>query len=198
MFSAIQRRLSYANVAATLALVFSMSGSALAAKRYLLNSTKQINPKVLKKLKGKEGHSGKEGPAGPGGKEGPQGAQGPAGATGAIGPSDVYQISSNASGTTTKTLKLEVPAGDYAIVAKALGYNPTSKVAETECLINPSEGVANTSAQTLQPSAVTTYSNPATDQFSVPSTITYACYENETGVQYYNMIIVATKVGAIG
>jgi hypothetical protein len=45
--NSIRRRLSYANVVATLALVFAMSGGALAASHYLVNSTKQINPKVL-------------------------------------------------------------------------------------------------------------------------------------------------------
>ena len=48
----MRRHLNYANVIATLALVFAMSGGALAANHYLINSTKQINPKVLKKLKG--------------------------------------------------------------------------------------------------------------------------------------------------
>ena len=37
---------------ATLALVFAMSGSAIAASHYLVNSTKQISPKVLRKLAG--------------------------------------------------------------------------------------------------------------------------------------------------
>ncbi len=60
----MRRRLSYANVTATLALVFAMSGGALAANHYLINSTKQINPKVLKKLKGNAGAPGKEGPSG--------------------------------------------------------------------------------------------------------------------------------------
>jgi hypothetical protein len=46
----MRRHLTYANVAATLALVFSMSGGALAAKHYLIDSTKQISPKVLKSL----------------------------------------------------------------------------------------------------------------------------------------------------
>jgi hypothetical protein len=46
----LRRHLSYANVTATLALVFAMSGGALAAKHYLLTSTKQISPKVLKQL----------------------------------------------------------------------------------------------------------------------------------------------------
>src|SRR2546423_2528302 len=83
----LRGRLNYANVAATLALFFAMTGGALAARHYLINSTKQINPKVLKKLRGrtgrtgatgKEGPFGKEGPAGPLGKEGPAGKRGAA------------------------------------------------------------------------------------------------------------------------
>ena len=54
----MRKHLTYANVAATLALVFAMSGGALAAKHYLINSTKQINPKVLKKLRGAKGTTG--------------------------------------------------------------------------------------------------------------------------------------------
>ena len=84
----MRRRLSYANVTATLALVFAMSGGALAANHYLINSTKQINPKVLKSLKGSTGKAGANGAngangatgaTGPGGPAGPQGSQGPAG-----------------------------------------------------------------------------------------------------------------------
>ncbi len=48
--NALRRHLSYANVTATLALVFAMSGGALAAKHYLLNSTGQVNPRVLHSL----------------------------------------------------------------------------------------------------------------------------------------------------
>src|ERR1700712_1050053 len=44
----MRRHLSYANVTATLALVFAMSGGALAAKHYLVTKTNQISPKVLK------------------------------------------------------------------------------------------------------------------------------------------------------
>jgi hypothetical protein len=77
----IRRHLSYANVVATLALVFAMSGGALAAKHYLINSTKQINPKVLKKLAG----TGKTGPAGATGAAGAVGSTGPQGKEGAQG-----------------------------------------------------------------------------------------------------------------
>jgi len=75
-------KLSYANVAATLALVFSMTGGAMAAHHYLITSTKQISPKVVKALKGKTGPAGpqgipgKEGAVGKEGKEGKEGKQG--------------------------------------------------------------------------------------------------------------------------
>jgi hypothetical protein len=47
----MRRHFSYANVVATLALMFAMSGGALAATHYLLNSVSQINPRVLAKLR---------------------------------------------------------------------------------------------------------------------------------------------------
>jgi hypothetical protein len=49
-FTRRRMRLSYANVVATLAFVLAMSGGALAATHYLITSTKQISPRVLKKL----------------------------------------------------------------------------------------------------------------------------------------------------
>lgn len=88
----MRRPITYANVAATLALVFSMTGGAIAASRYLVNSTKQISPKVLEKLRGHNGRSGAKGatgpigPAGPTGKEGPQGSAGAQGKEGPQGP----------------------------------------------------------------------------------------------------------------
>ena len=53
MFSKIRKRFSYTNVVLTIALVFAMSGGAYAAKKYLITSTSQISPKVLKSLQGK-------------------------------------------------------------------------------------------------------------------------------------------------
>jgi Collagen triple helix repeat (20 copies) len=85
----VRKRITYANVAATLALVFAMSGGAFAAKHYLLSSTKQISPKVLKALKGKTGKTGATGPAGPAGltgKEGLSGKEGKEGKEGKQGP----------------------------------------------------------------------------------------------------------------
>ena len=76
--------MTYANVVATLALLFAMSGGALAAKHYLITSSSQISPKVLRELK-KAGARGATGPAGAPGPAGPAGAAGAPGATGAQG-----------------------------------------------------------------------------------------------------------------
>ncbi len=86
--------MTYANVVATLALVFAMAGGAAAASHYLITSSKQISPKVLKELKkpgatgatGPAGAHGETGPAGPAGANGTNGAPGTEGKQGAQGP----------------------------------------------------------------------------------------------------------------
>jgi hypothetical protein len=64
---------------ATVALFFSIVGTGLAASKYLITSTSQIKPSVLKSLRGDRG------PAGAPGAQGLQGLQGAAGAAGAAG-----------------------------------------------------------------------------------------------------------------
>jgi hypothetical protein len=89
MLSAIRKRVTYGNVAMTVALVFAMSSGAFAAGKFLITSTKQIKPSVLAQLKGKTGPAGAtgaQGPAGPLGPAGPAGAAGTPGAKGETGP----------------------------------------------------------------------------------------------------------------
>jgi hypothetical protein len=94
---------SPALVLAIVALVLALTGSAVAAKRYLITNTKQISPAVLKQLAklsatqaaqgpagasgatGAAGAAGKEGAAGAAGAEGAAGKEGAAGATGSPG-----------------------------------------------------------------------------------------------------------------
>jgi hypothetical protein len=85
MFKRIRSRFTYTNVAVTFALFFAISGGAMAAGHYLITSTKQISPKVLKALKGAAGPSGAAGVAGAAGAQGPAGPSGAKGETGAAG-----------------------------------------------------------------------------------------------------------------
>jgi hypothetical protein len=107
----LRRHLNYANVVATLALLFAMSGGALAANHYLINSTKQINPKVRKALKG---NAGKKGPTGPQGANGGAGSRGSTGPTGAAGLSALAVLPSG-----------QTESGDYGTEA------PGAKAGET-------------------------------------------------------------------
>jgi hypothetical protein len=104
------RKPSPTGMVAVLALFFALAGTAIATSRYLITSTSQIKPSVLKKLKGDAGEAGKNGAVGPQGaqgkeglqgkegsqgkeglqgKEGPQGNEGPKGQAGSEGPAGV-------------------------------------------------------------------------------------------------------------
>jgi len=73
------RRPSPAVIIAGLALFCSLGGTAIAAHHYLITSTKQISPAVLRNLKGRAGTNGAAGPKGEPGPAGPTGAAGPQG-----------------------------------------------------------------------------------------------------------------------
>ena len=83
------RRMSYANVVATFALLLAIGGgTAWAAHRYTITSTNQIAPSVLKKLhgaKGKRGTAGVNGTRGTAGTDGANGTSGTAGTNGTNG-----------------------------------------------------------------------------------------------------------------
>ena len=85
MLAGIRKRLNYTNVLMTLALVFAMSGGAYAAGRYVITSTKQIKPSVLKQLQGKAGAPGATGAQGAKGETGPAGTVGSPGKEGSPG-----------------------------------------------------------------------------------------------------------------
>jgi hypothetical protein len=129
----MRRHITYANVAATLALVFAMSGGAMAANHYLISSTKQISPKVMHTLKGTTGPAGIQGPTG---REGPTGSAGKEGPTGAPGKTDEPNSTLASGQTETGSWSAddsEDPA--YAVISFP---HPLSKPAVTH-LINPGE-----------------------------------------------------------
>jgi hypothetical protein len=113
----MRRRPSVTTVVACLALFFALGGSALAASKYLITSTSQIKPSVLKSLQGKRG------PAGTPGAPGAAGAAGAAGAEGALDTTDVTvvdgpatSIAPDSTGSSTATCAAgdAVLSGGYA------------------------------------------------------------------------------------
>jgi Collagen triple helix repeat (20 copies) len=105
---------TYANIA-TLAVVVTTSGGTLAATHYLITSTSQISPKVLKALKGKTGPAGETGPQG---EAGSTGSTGEAGETGKEGP-EGKEGSPWTAGGTLPSGKTET--GTWAFVSHAEG-----------------------------------------------------------------------------
>ncbi len=85
------RKPSLGTVIAAAAIFFALGGSAMAARHYLITSTSQIKPSVLKALQGAAGSVGPTGPVGPSGSVGPQG---PVGAVGPQGPASPTNLSS--------------------------------------------------------------------------------------------------------
>jgi hypothetical protein len=97
MLSRLRARLTYANVAATLALFVALGGSSYAALNLPPNSvgSEQVKPGSLRasdfkasersRLRGPRGKVGKTGPAGPRGATGARGAIGARGSTGTRG-----------------------------------------------------------------------------------------------------------------
>lgn len=126
MFSSIRKRFTYANVTMTFALVFAMTGGAYAAKHYLITSTKQISPKVLKALSGKPGPAGATGVLGATGPAGPAGASGKDGAPGTPGkdgvPGEKGEKGEKGETGFTETLpKGKTLKGDWTIEADLVG-----------------------------------------------------------------------------
>lgn len=82
MLSLLRNRFGIPGVIAVAALVFAMVGGAYAAKKYVITSTSQIKPSVLKSLKGAAGPAGTAGTPGAAGANGTNGSNGTAGTNG--------------------------------------------------------------------------------------------------------------------
>jgi hypothetical protein len=122
---------SPALVISILALVVALSGTAIAAKRYLITNTKQISPAALKQLtklaatQVKQGPAGAPGAAGAAGATGAAGAAGPSGERGAPGPGAVvYWAVVNPEGTLARhgnsaTAAERIEVGSYVVKFEA-------------------------------------------------------------------------------
>jgi hypothetical protein len=155
MISSVRRHLSYANVTATIALLFAMSGSALAASKeftaepksrefnYVITSIDQLSPSVRAKLIA-AGKPGRTGPAGAPGATGSQGPVGPSGAAGTAGAGGLRGEPglSILSESEQETLRTVLPYVKY--VASGVGGKPTIQFSGANVQIVNGEGSTNT------------------------------------------------------
>jgi hypothetical protein len=118
------RRPSPATVLSAVALFFALGGTAIAAHHYLITSTNQIKPNVLKKLKGNAGQNGAPGPVGP------QGAAGPAGPSNLSALSIIKGESKSIPTETVASSTATCPAGSHAISGG--GYTGLANLADSE------------------------------------------------------------------
>jgi hypothetical protein len=206
MWSRIRRHLSYTNIAATLALVFSMSTGAVAASHYLINSSKQINPKVLKKLMGKTGATGATGARGPGGEEGSPGKAGPAGAT-----SSAFNTNSasnpmrfpSTSGAALTVSTLSLPAGKFFVIGKVIADNDEpAPPALARCELVLGETVIDPGFDGIE---IGEYPNDrqyivlsGIGSLSSPGTAKMICDVASPVGRYLNRSITAIQVGSLG
>lgn len=117
---------------ATIALFLSLGGASLAASRYIITSSNQIKPSVLKSLRGSagpQGTAGPAGPAGPAGLSGPAGPQGKAGNNATAALAGAYYSTSTVNNVTgAQTIEARCSTADTAISGGVSVSDPTKTV----------------------------------------------------------------------
>lgn len=103
----------------------------------------QTGPAGATGATGGTGATGATGPTGATGADGPPGATGAAGPAGPSGPSDAYS-DSNLNGTGinnpgTELVRLDLPAGSYALFGKATLSNDDGDSQEAQCRLSTGE-----------------------------------------------------------
>jgi hypothetical protein len=194
----VRRQLTYANVAATLALVFSMSGGALAASHYLISSTRQINPKVLRKLRGNTGKTG------PTGKPGAQGLQGVQGVEGKVGPSEAISSQTasesfpSAPNAAEIVRKISLPAGSYTLSATVIAANEDASTQQVECILLHEESTLGQATVSLPAKNRGDLALSGVFSTSVTAEMWLACKSTTASGGYESPTLTATKVGSLG
>jgi hypothetical protein len=156
-------KLTYSNVMATVAVFIALGGASYAAIKLPKNSVgakqlrkgavtpKKLNAAVRSKLKNQAGSAGPRGEAGP------------------RGPSDGFYAFNNDFAVATKTLTMNVPAGNYMVTASMFAANSeTSNDGRVGCrLYSPSDpvhdGQAAVNVVHKSSEASGTYANPSTE-----------------------------------
>jgi hypothetical protein len=212
---AIRKRLTYANVIATLALFLALGGAAVAATQLPRNSvgTGQLKPeavtagKIAKKARnqlrgstgpqgpqGKTGAKGATGAKGTTGAKGAQGAQGTRGVTGADGTGPAFEVFTASKTAPGQILSQTLGAGAYVVTADITATNTTgTEPVPIECTLSGAGVASGGMATTLGVGDVGTVSASMTTTFGAAGVVTLTCNSPvPVLVDYAN--IIATQV----
>jgi hypothetical protein len=110
-------------VVACLALFVASTGTGIAARHYLITSTKQIKPSVITKLKGNIGPRGYQGEKGAAGANGATGATGATGAAGKNGATSVITRTVLGAASTGFSLATATCAAGEVATGGGVTYN---------------------------------------------------------------------------
>ena len=143
---------------------------------------------------GPQGTTGDAGSTGATGPQGPKGDTGPTGPAGASGASDLYFAHDDRSESrTTSHLSLSVPAGTYAITARAEVENETADQTLNDCSLSTGDYL-NLDIAVGTRQTVTLLGAPKFDQ---PTEINLSCDTDSGGWFGTGFVISAIRVGAI-
>jgi hypothetical protein len=175
-----------------LAMVLALGGGAAVANtHFIITSTAQIKPSVLKALRGKsgtKGTNGKNGTNGTNGTNGKDGTNGTNGATGVTGPRGLQGVTGPAgpgaavlatvltSGGTSGTSTTSALAGTLPIELACTNEGSNTPVANLETTAHSSTSeTARYDATWVSPAAGATYTSPTLEQANgnLPTTGTY-------------------------
>jgi Collagen triple helix repeat (20 copies) len=205
----LRRHLTYANVAATLALFLALGGAAYAATQLPRNSVgtaqlrkeavtaAKIAKKTRKQLQGNRGPAGPQGPAGKAGKagakgttgaKGAQGIQGPKGEAGDLPAFEVFGNTKPIGVAPTPVLAENLNTGAYVVSANVV-VQATAAGTVNCTLSGGGEAVA-----TLGAAETTTLSLSVTRGLGAAAPVTLTCSATgEATATYANLVATQVK-----
>ncbi|MFT3865066.1 MAG: hypothetical protein QM729_12395 [Solirubrobacterales bacterium] len=198
----IRRRLTYANVIATLALFLAIGGGAYAATRLPKNSvgTAQLKKgavtagKIAKKTRKQlQGERGPQGPQGKTGAKGATGARGATGAKGEAGDGPAFEVYGTDKAVPGQIVAQTLAAGAYVLSADVSLTNSLGSSAEVSCAISG----GGTMRTTIGEGDSSTLSMSIARTFGAAAAVAVTC-SGPSGVTatYANMIATQVKSSA--